>query len=122
MKNGLTFPVSARDANSPDARLIAACEAARDAMGAFDDSAKRNAPFYRLCELLEQERSAVKAVATIRSGTPRGIAEKALLAECIVSAGGRAGRKQETYDIALSLAADAIALAKATSNGGSPTA
>jgi hypothetical protein len=113
LKDGFASREGRRDSEARDGLLIAACRVAREAMGAFDDNVKRNASFAALCEILEQERAAVKAVASIKSDTARGIAEKALLLDCIASAGGRAGRRREAYDIVLSMAADAIALAKA---------
>jgi hypothetical protein len=97
---------------SPDAALIAACSAARAAAQAFDDAARRGAPFGALCDLSIDEQKAVKAVAVVRSSTPQGIAEKALLLQFYFGAAGRSSVTEDTFNVAVSLAADALALAK----------
>ena len=105
-----------------DAALVAACEAARAAVQAFTEGARRGDPFDKLCELSEREHRAVKAATAIRSTSATGIAEKARLLDCVTNAAARFESSPETVDVALSLAADAVALAKAMSGAAKPRA
>lgn len=108
----LAFP-QRRDADIfPDAPVIAACVAAKAAIRAFDDAAKRGEGFATLCELSQREHEALKAASAARAASPTGIAEKALLLDCLANETRRTGGAPVCANIALSLAADAIALAK----------
>ena len=113
-KPALALPptVSRETKASPDAAVVTACEAARAAMSAFDEAAKRGDGFGALCELSQSERSAMSAVCGTRSATPLGGAEKALLLDSFLSAARRSEVTKEAADFALSLANDAVALAK----------
>jgi hypothetical protein len=105
-----------------DGALTAACEAARAAIRAFDAGAARGESFQRLCELSELEHCAVKAVSRTKCFTPTELAEKAFLLDCVARAGNRSAVTQEALDVAISLAADALALAKAMAGAGAPRA
>ena len=100
-----------------DAELTRRCLAARDAAHAFDDAARRGEAFDKLCELSIDEQRAVKAVSEVKSSTPQGIAEKALLLDHYFHSASRREVSEETFDVAVSLAADAVALAKAMIGG-----
>ena len=106
-----------RPALSLDGELSKRCLAARAAARAFDDAARRGEPFGALCDLSIEEQRAVKAVSDMKSSTPKGIAEKALLLDYYFHAVGRREVSEETFDVAVSLAADAVALAKALIRG-----
>jgi hypothetical protein len=94
----------------PETSLKAACDAARSAIQAFDDGAARGDPFAHLSELSELEHRAVMTACTTKAATAAGIAEKALLLDRIAAAGNPNKATLESF--ALSLAADALALAK----------
>ncbi len=96
----------------PDAETVEACLAARAAVQAFDEAARRGESFGRLCELSIDEQRAVKAVSAVKSSTPTGIVEKALLLDYYFNKVGRRDLTGETFDVAASLAADAAALAR----------
>jgi hypothetical protein len=119
-KTSLARPaMAAKDSKAlPDSAVVTACEAARAAMSAFDEAAKRGDGFGALCELSQSERSAVSAVCGTRSSTPAGIAEKALLLNSFLRTTRRSEVTQETVDFALSLANDAVKLAKTLAEAG----
>lgn len=101
------------DTNSlSDEAVVSACAAAKAAIKAFDEAAKRGEGFSRLYDLSERERVALSAASLVKSVSPTGIAEKALLLDCVANASGRSAGSPNCAQIALSLAADAIALAK----------
>src|SRR5579863_9396621 len=83
-------------ARSSDSELFAACSAARAAVRAFDDAARRGDPFDALSELSVKEQRALQAVSIVKSTTPKGIAEKALLLERYFNALGRRDVTEET--------------------------
>ena len=95
-----------------DAPVIAACVAAKAAVRAFDEAAKRGDGFAALCELSQREQEALKAASAVRAASATGIAEKALLLDCLAQENRRLGSTSSYANIALSLAADAIAFAK----------
>jgi hypothetical protein len=119
-RSSLGFPTAgAGDSKtSPDVAVVTACQAARAAMSAFDEAARRGEGFRTLCELSQSERSAVGAVCGTRSSTPAGIAEKALLLNSFLNAARRSEVTQEAVDFALSLANDAVTLAKSLAEAG----
>ena len=90
--------------------LKAACVAAGAAIQAFDEGARRGDSFIRLWELSECERRAVTAACAYRAATPADLAEKALLLDKVANAGNPANATLE--NLALSLAAEAVALAR----------
>ena len=108
----LAFPQRRDTEILPDTSVIAACEAAKAAIRAFDEAARRGEGFATLCELSLREREALKAASAVRSASATGIAEKALLLDCLANEVRRPGALPDCATIALSLAADAIALAK----------
>jgi hypothetical protein len=88
-----------------DAALIVACAAARAAVAAFTAEAEKDEPG-DLSALYERERLALECVAASRARTAAGIAAKALLlCDC--------AETTETVALAVSLAEDVAALAKA---------
>jgi hypothetical protein len=88
-----------------DAALIVACAAARAAVAAYNAAAEKDEPG-DLAGLFERERLGLACVAASRALTPAGIAEKALLLrDC--------AETTETVALAVSLAEDATALARA---------
>jgi hypothetical protein len=117
---GSSFRLGRKSVPSSDAVPIAACEAAKEAVRAFEMAADRGESFEKLCELLELEHNAVEAVSKIKCNTPLGLAEKAFLLDCLSGADNRSALKQESTKIAISLAADAVALAKAMAGAGAP--
>jgi hypothetical protein len=94
----------------PEISTKAACDAARSAIQAFDDGAARGDPFAHLSELSELEHRAVMTACATKATTPAGVAEKALLLERIAAAGNPNKATLESF--ALSLASDAVALAR----------
>jgi len=107
----LPVPVLSDPQTHPDTILAAACATARAALAAYNAEAEKDEPGDDLPRLFERERLALECVAATRERTPRGIAEKALLLD-------DCAETTESADLALSLAADAVALAKSIMGGG----
>jgi hypothetical protein len=115
---GFAFRSGRTSASFPETSLKSACEAARSAIQAFDDGAARGDPFAHLSELSEIEERAVMTACATKAATPAGIVEKALLLDRIAAAGNPSKATLQAF--ALSLAADAAALASRIGAGDTP--
>jgi hypothetical protein len=93
-----------------DAPVIAACRAAVNAINKFDEAVESGAKFTELSDLATRETQSLHAAINARAASTIGIIEKAKLLDRLTNVGRRAS--PDCAQIALSLAADVIALAK----------
>ena len=104
-------------AASPDAVLLAACNAAFNAVKAYQTAAERDEPNDAMSVLFERERLTLECVAATRAKSAAGIGAKARLLDYHSLATDGCEPSPEIVALAMSLAEDALAVVKAMVGG-----